>query len=449
MNSFLRENQKTLLLALPIMAGQVSQMLLGLADTLMVGWVGTNELAAVAFVNILVHIPIVLAIGIATAVAVQVSHAYGAKQNLAASEAFRHGMILGGGAGLLIWMILTASIPGLHLLGQPPEVVAITPAYLMWVAGSMVPMVPVMVCKSFAEARNHPWPVFWILMGGVLFNVLLNYLLIFGKFGFPAMGLNGAGLATFLARCATLVVILLYLQRSRVLSSGMPDRWILPLEAATCRLLFKLGIPISGQLTLEMGAFAVATLLIGFFGAVSLAAHQIAISCAATTFMLPLGLSMALTIRIGHALGADSGHLCKTLYGGAQSFTFVIMSITAIAFVVFGDRIASVFTSDAAVLLLTAKLLAITAIFQIFDGSQIVSIGALRGMKDVRVPTILVFVSFWLVALPLGALLAFSGNHGAVGLWIGLAAGLAVAAAILGWRVIRLMRTRYASMQSP
>lgn len=440
MQSVFRDIRHTLKLAFPMMVGQLGQMLLGLADTVMIGRVGAVELAAVGFVNVLIHIAIVAGLGLSAAVSVQVAHAHGAANRVSGAEALRHGLALGLFLGMGIALGLAGLIPALHLFGQPEEVIALTPGYLVWIAASALFLIPCLVIKSFAEARHHPWPVFGIMMGGVLLNILLNRILIFGMGAVPALGLQGAGMATFAARVCTLAALWVYLHRSRTLSDGIPARWRAPLDREECRGLMAVAGPISGQMLLEYGAFAFSALLIGRFGPLPLAAHQIAITCAATTYMVPLGLSMAVSIRVGHAIGAGNRARCRSILLGAHAMAFLLMGTFATGYFLAGEQIAAFFTPDAELRSLTAGLLAITAVFQLFDGIQIISMGGLRGVKDVKVPMLLVLGNYWGLALPLGAWLGFTRGLEARGLWMGLAVGLALSAAALSTRLFLHLR---------
>lgn len=437
MKAILKENKKTLSLAFPIVAGQLSQMLLGLSDTLMIGHLGTVELAVAALVNGLFLLAFVPAIGWFAAVSVQVSHAFGANQQSESAESFRNGLLVSVVIGIVLSGLLLALIPFLGLLRQPAEVVAMTPPYLIWVALSLIPIVPAMTIKSFAESRNHPWGVFWILLGGVALNVLLNYALIFGELGAPALGLVGAGVATFIARLLSMAALVRYLGRSATMAPGRPPRWLIPLDTGKCKETARIALPVAGQLLLEIGAFTIAALIIGQFGPVALASHQIALTCASLTFMLPLGLSMAVTIRVAHSFGRGQADERRNLLMGAHATTFLIMSTCALAYIFAGDLIAKAFTTDPLVIALTSSLLVIVGFFQIFDGVQIISMSALRAMRDVNLPTGIIFACFWILGIPLGSLLAFSFDAGPQGLWIGLAAGLTLAAFALTLRLIR------------
>ncbi|WP_269522119.1 MATE family efflux transporter [Coraliomargarita parva] len=446
MNTILQETKKTFTLATPIIAGQVSQMLLGLADTMMIGRVGTVELAAAAFVNVLFHFPFVVIIALYVAVSVKVSHAYGAERQKEAAESFRTGFWLTVIAGIILSLALIALIPILPWFNQPEEVVAIAPSYLVWVSLSMIPLSPAMCIKSFAEALNRPWTVFWIMLGSVLLNVCLNWMLIFGHLGMPALGLPGAGIATFLARLTTVLVLWCYVNRSMDLAPCRPPRWFARMQGGEVLSMLKITGPISGQLTMEFGAFAVTALLIGFFGSAPLAAHQVTISCSGTAFMIPLGLSMALTIRVGHSLGSNAIAQCKRIIIGAHGASTLLMVMTALTFVFLGETLASLFTADPEVIRIAAKLLLVAAFFQIADGAQIISNGALRGMEDVNTPALMLFVSFWILGLPFGAFLSFKQAVGPIGMWTGLAIGISLAATALTFRTFQRLKLKAASL---
>ncbi|MEM8867619.1 MAG: MATE family efflux transporter [Verrucomicrobiota bacterium] len=435
MQALLKENKRTFYLATPIIVGHLSQMLVGLADTMMIGRVGTDELAAVAFVNVLFNFPFVVGIGIFAATSVLVSHAHGENSLVKAADSLRHATLISVVVGLGLALLLLSTTPFLHLFGQSEAVIALAPDYLFWIALSLIPILPAQTIKSFAEAKDHPWPVLWIMLSGVLINIVLNYILIFGHFGAPALGLEGAGIASFCSRLVVLVAVVLYLLKSKRLAPSRPTRWLAPLRLPQSWALARIAAPISGQLTLEFGAFAYGALLIGSFGSAPLAAHQIAITCAALSFMLPLGLAMAVTIRVGHTIGANEYHRCRTLISAAQLTTFVMMSLTALLFVTAGDAIANLFTTDTEVITLAASLFIVVAFFQMVDGFQVIAMGALRGLHDVNWPTLLLFASFWLFGLPIGTIMAIPLKMGALGVWIGIAIGIAAAAFALSWRL--------------
>ncbi|MGE9269400.1 MAG: MATE family efflux transporter, partial [Verrucomicrobiales bacterium] len=302
--SLLAEGRATVRLALPLIVGQLAQMLMGVVDTLMIGHVGVTELAASSFANTLIYVPMMFGIGIAVAVSIRVSQARGAKDAPAARAALRHGLQITTGLGVMTLLVAWWILPSLAVFGQDPAVLAAMPHYFLWVAGSMIPAMAGMAVKNHADAMNRPWPMFWITFASVVLNAFLNWLLIFGNLGLPAMGLDGAGVATFLARSLAFGMMIVWCVKSPSLREWVPYRWFRWPEKKSIVDLVRIGFPTSMQLLAEVSAFVVAALLIGTLGEVALAAHQIAISCAATTFMIPLGLSMALTVRMGETWGA-------------------------------------------------------------------------------------------------------------------------------------------------
>jgi MATE family multidrug resistance protein len=276
------------------------------------------------------------------------------------------------------------------------------------------------------------------MFGGVLLNVGLNWILIFGNLGAPALGLAGAGWATLISRVVTFAALTWFVLAG---SSAPVERWKPDLawwrEQAA---LLRLGVPTGLQLLGEVGAFSAAALLIGHLGAVPLAAHQIALTCASTTFMFPLGVAMASTVRIAQALGAGREDLLRPIGAGAWFVGLVVMSVFTVILVVAGPFIARGFVSDPAVIVIAAKLLIIAGIFQLVDGVQVVGSGLLRGLRDTKAPMWITIAAYWFIALPLGSWLAFGRGQGAAGMWVGLAWGLVFAAVLLVVRFVRKTR---------
>jgi len=335
-------------------------------------------------------------------------------------------------------LALALGLPHLHFLGQPPEVVAQAPTFLMTCGVSLIPAMLSMVWKSHADALNHPWRPFWILLGAVGLNVFLNWLWIWGHWGFPALGLEGAGYATLTARTLSAVVMFQWLTRSNLVRRWTPPRWFVRCRGAAFVHLLTIGFPTSLQLLTEVGAFAASSLLIGTLGAIPLAAHQVAITCAATTFMVPLGIAMAITVRVGEIVGAEQRARLHRVLAGGWLYALGFMSLSTLAFLFYGRGIAGQFVNDTAVIEIAAHLLIVAALFQLFDGIQIVAVSALRGINDARVSAWIAFVAYWIVALPCGAWLCFGRMQlGAIGIWFGLAFGLGVAGAALGVRAWR------------
>jgi MATE family multidrug resistance protein len=436
------ESRRTLTLALPIVSGLVGQMLMGLTDTLMVAQVGTIPLAAAAFGHNLLNLPLVGGMGLLAAVAVLTAQAYGARVHDHTGEVLRHGLFIAGAAGLGAAAVVTFFRNRVGWLGQPAEVVAAAQTYLLLTAWSLLPALLSHALKQFSEALVQPWPPTLIMLGGVLLNIFLNWLLIFGHWSLPAMGLDGAGLATLLARIATALAMLAFIMRAPSLARHLPVRWFAGLSWTAIRAQIHLGTPVAAQHLLEVGAFVTAALMMGWINAEAMAAHQIAITCAATTFIFALGIGMAVSIRVGHAWGARAPRRLRRVGFSGLLITGVLMSGFAILFIFGGNAIAHAFSQSPEVVWMAAVMLFIAGFFQVFDGFQVVAICALRGMSDVRLPALVAIISYWLVALPLAGALGFLAGMSAAGVWIGLAIGLATAATILIWRFHRLADVR-------
>lgn len=433
--SLLAENRRTLALAVPIMCGHVGQMLMGVVDTVMVGRVGVVPLGACAFANTLLSVPFVFGFGVLSAVSVKVSHAHGSGENEASAAAVRGGFLVALLLALPFAVLAHALLPFVGIFGQPEAVNAALPGYFLLCAWSLVPVFISVVAKSFSEAHGSPWPPFWIMLGGVLLNALMNWIFIFGKLGLPALGLEGAGLATLLARIATAVGIVAWPVLSRRHRAAWPRRWFGCSFAAPARELLRIGLPAGGLHLCEVSGFAAGSIMMGWIGVVALAAHQIAITCAATIFMVPLGFSQALCVRVGQARGAGRISSLKPVVYGGLMLVLAVMCVSATAFVFLGRTITAVFTSDLEVAALAGHLLLLAGAFQFFDGVQVASAGVLRGFEDTRVPMLIGILSYWVIALPVSYAVAFHFRAGAVGVWVGFVIGLAAAAALLFFRM--------------
>ena len=436
--SILREARASVILALPLMIGQVSQMLIGVADTLMIGQIGVVPLAASTFANTVIHLPFMFGIGMAIAVSVRVSQARGANDPEAARTALRHGLFVTLVLGVFTILFALALLPFLPYFGQKPEVVESVPAYFVILAVSMVPAMASMAVKNHSDALNRPWPAFGIMFGGVVLNVVFNWVFIYGNLGAPRLELEGAGIATLIARSATLVGLLVLCVKRPGLRDWVPYHWFRKPEWPAVRSLVKIGLPASLQILAEVSAFVAATLIIGSMGVDALAAHQVAITCAATIFMVPLGLSQALTVRMGEAMGAkDYGRWRPIVISGwLLGIGFTLLSATA--FVLGRETIAAWFLpSEPGTAAVVVGLLLIAAFFQMGDALQIVSAGALRGISDVKGPAWISFLIYWGMAIPLGWYFSFAMQMGVNGMWWSITIGLCLAALILGIRLWR------------
>ncbi len=440
MHAVYREARATLLLAVPITIGQVSQMLMGVTDSVMIGRTGTVPLAASSFGVGIFNIFFIIGVGLLTPVAVFASRARGAGRHDEAGEFLRHGLLLALGSGVVEVGLIV--LLGFHLewFRQPPEVLAAVNPFFMLLGLSLVPALVYLALRQFAESMGRPWVPMVIIMGGVLLNVVLNWVFIYGNLGAPRLGLAGSGISTLISRTLGSAVLFAWLRLDPKMRAAWPRRWMAPLSAERMRRMLSVGLPASGALLFESGAFAMATVMMGWLGAVSLAAHQIALSCAAMTFMVALGLSMAVGMRTSAAAGAGENARLRPIWLGGTLMGLVVSAAMTVLFLVCGHAIASWFIGDREVVSVASLLLAVAGVFQIFDGGQVINSAALRGLTDVKVPAAITFVAYWVIALPLGYVLGVSAGFGPAGIWSGLAAGLAAAAVLLGIRFVRLTR---------
>jgi MATE family multidrug resistance protein len=434
--SISRELRKTAMLAFPITVSQVGQMLMGLLDTLMVGHVGVTSLAAAAFANSLVNLAFVFGIGLLASVGVLASQAHGAEMDEAKRAVLRGSVWFAVFVGGIVATILSISQPWLSLLGQPPEILETARPFMMLMSWSLIPALVFISAKSFCESLSRPIFPMIMMYVGVGLNVMLNWIFIFGQFGAPRLGLVGAGCGTLVSRIVTMTGTLWYC----LWITRTPPSTISPvhIDLPTLRSLVTLGLPTGFQLLAESSAFSSAAILMGWISTTALAAHQIAITCAATTFMFPLGVSQAVSVRVGQAIGAGRYALVRTISAGGLGLSAGIMALFAIIYALFRYSIIGCFTSDHDVILLAGSLLIIAGLFQVADGVQVTALGGLRGLADVRIPMLLAFGFYWLFAIPVGYLTAFTWHLGAAGIWIGLAIGLFLAATVLTLRLWRL-----------
>ncbi len=441
MQSVVKELRPTLALAFPIIIGQVSQMLIGLTDNAFIGRVGIVPLAAAAFTHGVFGIFYVVGIGLLLGAGVLAARDYGAGDEAGCAAWLRHGRALALAVGLGAFTLMVALSTQLHRFGQPPEVVAVVRPFFLLIGASFVPALIFQVQRQFSESLGRPWVPMGIILGDVALNVFLNWVLVFGHLGMPALGLVGSGWATLCARLVAVAVIAWWLRRSRHFATVRAAPWT-GWERTRFVALLRLGGPAGLMLLFEAGAFAAAALMMGWLGTVPLAAHQIAIGCAVITFMVPLGLAIAVSLRISRARGEGRPEALRPIWFGALAAGLSFMAGSALVFALAGRYITAGFTPAADVAALAAQLLLVAAVFQLFDGGQVICVGALRGLGDVKVPAVITFVAYWVIALPGGYLLAFHTGLGPVGVWTGLAAGLGCAALLLGWRFHRLTLLR-------
>jgi multidrug resistance protein, MATE family len=436
-----REAYSTLQLALPIIIGELAQMALHIIDAAMVGAISYKQLAASALVLNAMNIPFVLGIGMTISVSQMVSMAHGRKEVLLVSHYLFNGFLLCTITAVLIFALLFIFQPLLFHLGQDPEVVRLAMPFMRLMSFSIIPMLLFMTLKQFTDGLEFTKTAMLLSLSGMPINILLNWLLIYGNWGFPRLELAGAGWATLITRSMLFIVLGIIIWKHstfRIYIAARKSQWIM--NKKTLKDLLHIGIPSSLQIGMEAGAFAVSGILIGTFGAVPQAAHQIALSCAAFTFMVSMGLAQAGSIRVSNAFGRNDWTKISVI-GRSTLLTALVYGIfCAVSFALFRNQLPLFFNSNYDVIHLAAMLLLYAAVFQISDATQAIGAGLLRGIKDVRVPTVLVGIAYWVVGLPLGCVLGFVFGMGAKGMWLGFIAGLTLASAFLISRFLKMSR---------
>jgi multidrug resistance protein, MATE family len=435
---FFAELRATLALAVPMMIGQFGQMLMGITDTLVLGRVGIVPLAAVGFSNTLLGTLYVGGIGLLASIGIFAAQAHGANLEREKIEVMRSALwlslVAGVAAAALIWVIL----PVLRIFGQPAPIEMAARPYLAIVGFSLVPALGSVAAKTFCEALGKPVTPTVILYLGVTLNLLLNLPLVFGWMGIPALGLLGSAIATLVARFFVLVGTLAYaLSLSRLQWSALAFYRV---DWSRVGALFRVGLPVCCQYLAEVGAFSFGAVMMGWIGTVALASHQVVLTCAGTTFMFPLGISIAAGVRIGHAVGSQAYAALRRIAFGAIGISTSVSACFAAIYFAIGRDIAGLFTNESVVLDLATRLMIVAGIFQIADGIQVTAAGCLRGLADVRLPMVIGFFCYWVVAMPTAFVIAFIVPLGATGIWIGFAAGLFVAATLLTWRLLGMTR---------
>lgn len=402
-------------LAAPMLLGQAGQVLLQLTDTLLIGHLGAVPLAGAALAGSFLAFAVYLSYGAVGAVSPMVAQAHGAADRAATATTARAGMVLSLAVGGAVAVMLSLLAPLLSHLGQPPEVATAARDYLLFLAWSMPAAILAIVAGQVAEAMDRPWPVFGFMAAAVALNALLAWCLIFGHAGLPGMGLAGAGLATFVTR---------WLHALALSAWVLSDRRLDPVAGAdglagTLRKLLVEGLPVAVQDLLEGGAFAVGAVMLGWVGTEALAANQVTVGIASLAWMVPVSLATATGVRVAQSAG--SGDLATARRTGIASLVLgvAVMACCTVVYVGCGQRLARLFTDDTKVAEMAGTLVAIAGIYQISDAIQSVSLGALRGMLDNRVPMVANFVCYWVLSLPTVWWLTFRLGWGAAGVWAG------------------------------
>lgn len=423
-----------LVLAIPLIGGHLAQFAVGLTDTVMLGWYGVEELAALVLAHSYFFTIFIMGSGFAWAVMPVVAAAAGTEDDVQVRRVTRMGMWISTLFGLLAMPLLVWSGPILLALGQAPGVAADAETYLRIVSLGLVPSLLMMVLKSYFAALGRTKVVFWVMAGSALLNALLNYALIFGNWGAPELGIRGAAVASVTLQIAGLAALVAYARLATPEYALFQRLWRPDGEAFS--RVFRLGWPIGLTNLAEVGLFSASAFMVGWVGTIELAAHGIAITLASATFMIHLGLSNAATIRAGRAFGRKDE---TDLREGALVIIALSMGLavlTVAAFLTFPAPLISLFVDPAdparaRILAVGTVLLAVAALFQFADAAQVMALGLLRGVQDTRIPMIHAAVSYWVIGVPAGYVLGFPLGFGAVGVWMGLVIGLVLAGVLL------------------
>lgn len=433
------EGKKTMRLALPIILGELAQISLGITDSAMVGAVSYQQLAAAALVSSVINIPYVFGIGITISVSQMVSMALGRSDKKAVSHYLFNGFWLCTISAIIIAVFLEMGSGILLHLDQDPEVARIAIPYLKIIGWSVIPMLMFLSLKQFTDGLEFTKTAMILSLAAIPLNVFLNWLLIYGHWGFPRMELVGAGWGTLLTRIIMFLILAAIVLNHKTFRRYIAVRSVVwKLKWKTQKELLHIGIPSSLQISMEAGAFALSGILIGTLGAVDQAAHQIALSCASFTFMVSMGFSQAASIRTSNAFGRRDFNLISNIGKSAILIALLYGLLCALAFIIFKNDLPLIFNDNGEVVKMAAFLLLFAALFQISDSTQAVSAGLLRGVKDVKIPTYFIAVAYWVVGLPVGYLLGFYYKMGAAGIWTGFIVGLTLSSIFLSQRFKRI-----------
>ncbi|MDP4680639.1 MAG: MATE family efflux transporter [Cyclobacteriaceae bacterium] len=420
--------KKNYLLAYPIMLSQTGHILVSVSDSVMVGRLGTIPLASVSLANSVLSVIMLFGIGVSYGMTPLVAHADGAQDESKSASVLKHGGIINTLLSIILMFIAFLGAESLQYFGQDPDVLEGAVPYLYILAYSLIPLMIFQSFRQFTEGLSFTKQAMYISISGNVLNVLLNYVMIYGKLGFEPLGLLGAGYATLISRIFMAIAMGSYVLFNSRFEAYQKHFVYIQLNTERFRQILRIGVPSGLQYIFEVGAFSAAAIMIGWIGAVALAAHQIALSLAAITYMMSTGIAGAATIRVGNQFGKNdivtlrkAGYTCFIMVA-------VFMAIMAIGFILSNRFLPTLYINDNQVVEYAASLLIIAAIFQVSDGVMAVGLGVLRGLADVRYPTFVIFFAFWIIAIPMGYILGIQLEMGAKGIWYGLLCGLTTGA---------------------
>lgn len=427
--------RKNLALAVPVIFSQIGQVTVNLVDSIMVGHLGTTELAAASFAINVFHVGMLFGLGITLGLTPLVGQSFNSKIQKNLGSWLKNGILVNFIASIILCTAMSSVVLFMNRMGQSKDVVQMAiPFYLIHVS-SLIPLMLFFSFKQFFEGIGNTKIAMIITIFINLVNIGLNYVLIYGKLGFPVLGLNGSGYASLISRLIMPVIFVLVILRKPAFRLYLSEAIHSGFEKMKISRIVSIGLPIGLQMVIEVFSFSLGAIMLGWISKESLAGHQVAMSMASMTYMISFGLAAGTTIRVSHAFGEQNRNELKHAIFASLHMVIAFMSMMGVLFVLLRNQLPLLFTSDPAVVKVAAGLLVVGAFFQIFDGMQVVLLGALRGMADVRIPMFIVFFSYIIVSLPISYLLAFVFSFGYSGVWIGFVFGLSTAAILFGFRL--------------
>jgi multidrug resistance protein, MATE family len=423
-------------LSFPIIIGQLGMVLMGMADVMMVGKLDATNLAAVGASNAVYFLVVILGIGTLTAISPLVAKAKGGGHAGDVKIYFKKGVIASLLLTAVISLVVFVLTINMHWFGQQPGVTELSIPYLHILNAGTVFMLWFYGVKQFSDGIGLTKPSAIITIIALLLNVLLNWVFIFGNWGFEPMGLNGAGYATSISKLFMAVAMTLFVLRNKIYIPYLTTKE-LPAFRAHLTEIFKIGLPSGFQYFFEVAAFAGAAIIIGWYGEYELAAHNIAINIASTTYMIATGISAAGSILVGDAIGRKNKTDIMLSGRAALIMGAVFMSLCALLFIGANSFIVGLYTTDVRVSEMAMNLLFIAALFQLSDGIQCVGVGILRGLSDTKIPTLITIIAYWVIGIPVGMLLGNKYDLSLYGIWFGLSIGLTFSAILLCIRFLK------------
>ena len=440
LSTYTKEFGTNLRLAYPVIVGMLGHTVVQLIDNIMVGQLGTAELAAVSLGNSFVFVAMSLGIGFSTAITPMIAESFGAKNHNKVRYIFVHGLILCFGLGVVLASLVLWAQPLLSQMGQPDEVVALAKPYLFWVALSLVPLVGFQGLRQFAEGLFQTRLAMYATLMGNVINVLLNYLLIFGLHGFPELGVEGAALGTLFSRWTMVLFMAINVKNKKGFKRYNRKLFRVKLKKSLFKRIFSLGLPSALQMFFEVTFFTSAIWMSGLLGKNPQAANQIALNLSSMTYMVAIGVGVTAMIRVGNEKGRGDFTALRWVAVSTFLLIFLMSSLFCLFFIATHDLLPWLYLDGNApeissdvneVVEIASNLILIAAFFQIADGLQAVVLGALRGIQDVIIPAFLIFISYGAIGFPISYYLGLNTEWATYGIWIGLLTGLILSALLL------------------